>query len=335
MEQGDPRGELIAVQLALEDRPKDPALVMRESELLDEHRKLWLGIDMGIGLIGRELVVEWKRGFFRRVEMRTEYESTCSFAYETAVELPCMALVEDVAVGVGCSYNGTGDDEVDILKALGKHPLPTVCSLALTSFEFELSWTHVGDLSLARLEQFPKLTALSIMAGRMTLGAIALPKLRRLSLVTGGMPAHVLASIAAASWPVLDDLEVYFGTDNYGGTCTLADAEPLLDGAVVPAVTRLGLCNAEFGDELAIAVARSKILPRLRRLDLSLGTMGPAGAQAILDAAERFAHLDQLSLDDNYLPSELVAELVRRLPRVTATGQKIEDEYGRFVSVSE
>lgn len=326
---------MIAVQLALEDRPKHPALLLRETELLDEHRHEWLGRNAGIGLLGRELRVEWKRGFFRSVEMHTEYESSCSFAYETAVALPCMALVEDLAVGVGCSYNGRGNDEVDILKALAAHPLPMVRSIALSSFDHELSWTHVGDISLARLEQFPSLTELSIMAGRMTLGAIALPRLRRLSLVSGGMRAHVLASIAAASWPVLDELEVYFGTEDYGGTCSLADAEPVLDGAVVPAVTQLGLRNAMFGDQLAAAVARSKILPRLRRLDLSLGTIGAAGARAILDAADRFAHLDRLALDDNYLPPELAAELVQRLPQVTVTGQKIEDAYGRYVSVSE
>jgi uncharacterized protein (TIGR02996 family) len=46
-EQGDPRGELVQVQLALEDegRPADEriALRMREKELLDKHEREWLG----------------------------------------------------------------------------------------------------------------------------------------------------------------------------------------------------------------------------------------------------------------------------------------------------
>jgi uncharacterized protein (TIGR02996 family) len=45
-EQGDPRGELIAVQLALED-PRTPEelqrLQAREKQLLDEHRREWVG----------------------------------------------------------------------------------------------------------------------------------------------------------------------------------------------------------------------------------------------------------------------------------------------------
>src|SRR3954470_8526125 len=47
MEQGDPRGEFIQVQLALEneslERPERLRLESRERELLREHRREWLG----------------------------------------------------------------------------------------------------------------------------------------------------------------------------------------------------------------------------------------------------------------------------------------------------
>src|SRR5438876_2453146 len=46
-EQGDPRGEFIQVQLALEDPKRSPAerkkLQARERELLQEHQRAWLG----------------------------------------------------------------------------------------------------------------------------------------------------------------------------------------------------------------------------------------------------------------------------------------------------
>jgi len=55
-EQGDPRGELIQVQLALED-PARPAeerkqLQKREADLLKRHAKQWLG-DLGPVLVGK------------------------------------------------------------------------------------------------------------------------------------------------------------------------------------------------------------------------------------------------------------------------------------------
>src|SRR5205085_732909 len=47
MEQGDPRGEFIQVQLALEDRARSPKerrkLREREKALLDQHARGWLG----------------------------------------------------------------------------------------------------------------------------------------------------------------------------------------------------------------------------------------------------------------------------------------------------
>src|SRR6516162_8766171 len=56
-EQGDPRGEFIQVQLALED-PKRPAaersrLQKREADLLSKHARAWLGD------VGRFLVGDW------------------------------------------------------------------------------------------------------------------------------------------------------------------------------------------------------------------------------------------------------------------------------------
>src|SRR5262245_39359496 len=56
MEQGDPRGEFIQVQLALED-PRRPAkehtqLKAREKELLKKHGRQWLG-DLGRFLVGK------------------------------------------------------------------------------------------------------------------------------------------------------------------------------------------------------------------------------------------------------------------------------------------
>lgn len=158
---------------------------------------------------------------------------------------------------------------------------------------------------------------------------------RERELLTGGLRAHVLESIAAAAWPELESLVICFGTPDYGGTCTTDDLAAILDGANLPQLTTLGLWNGEFADELAELVAASRILPRLVRLDLSKGTLGDAGAGALIANARAFGHLELLDLSENFLTEGVCAEIRKVLSNVDVSRQKAADGYGRFVSVSE
>jgi uncharacterized protein (TIGR02996 family) len=337
-QRGDPRGELIAVQLAREARPSDPRLAGREAELLTEHGGTWLrGLDQH-AWPGPPIEVEWERGFIASARIPTGYSSDDSaFTYRAFAELPCAALVREIVLGVACSSGGHGnpDDDISILEALRDQPLPTLRSIELAIFDHQISWTHLGDVSIARLDELPRLETLAITAGRMTLGAIDLPQLRQLSLVSGGQRAHVLHSIAAARWPSLEELTVYFGTDQYGGSCTLADVAPILAGHNLPNITSLGLCNSTFADELVVELVAAPILPRLKRLDLSAGTLGADGARTLLAHADKLEHLAAIALGDNYIPPDLAAELEQRLPQIVLGDQEFDGGYGRFVSVSE
>jgi uncharacterized protein (TIGR02996 family) len=63
-EQGDPRGEFIQVQLALEDEGKPAAerkrLQQREQELLDAHQREWLG-GLAPALLDDKNISEYRR----------------------------------------------------------------------------------------------------------------------------------------------------------------------------------------------------------------------------------------------------------------------------------
>lgn len=270
-QRGDPRGELIAVQLAREDRPLDAWLAKRETELLVDHGGTWLGGLDGPSWPGPPIEVEWERGFVTSAIIPTGYQSEdAAFTYRAFAALPSAALVRELALGVACTYGGGGEDDVSILEALHDCPLPIVKKLALREFEHQISWTHVGDISIAGLGY---LDELHISAGRITLGAIDLPRLRRLRLESGGLRAHVLASVTSARWPMLEELDVYIGTPDYGGTCTLNDVLPILAGTNLPRVTSLGVRNSPFADELVARLVDAPILPRLTSLDLQYGTM--------------------------------------------------------------
>jgi uncharacterized protein (TIGR02996 family) len=332
LERGDIRGELINVQLARELAPEDPDLLRREQELLAKHGEGWLA---GATSPLFRVEVSWRRGFIDTAVIHGAYKSDdASRAYRMLVDAPAARVLRRLVIAAGLSHHGDPPDDVSVLEALRDHPPPALRSLEITAFDDQLAWTHVGELAIAG-PALAGLEELAIIAGRMTLGRLDVPRLRRLHLETGGLPGHVLADLAEASWPSLESLVIFFGTEEYGGSCTPAGVEPILAGDLLPAVTELGLCNGEFGDELAVRVCSAKILPRLHRLDLSQGTMGPDGARALLAHADRFAHLEALDLSQNYLPGAMEPELARLCPAVKLGHQKVEDEWGRYVSVSE
>jgi uncharacterized protein (TIGR02996 family) len=115
---------------------------------------------------------------------------------------------------------------------------------------------------------------------------------------------------------------------------------PVGDGATL--LWRLGFireariaANDDFSAaELAEAVARSAILPRLQTLSLAMGTMGEEGARAILSNKKAFAHLKQLDLSENFIPDELAGELASVCAEVI-TDQRDSDGDFRYVVVGE
>jgi hypothetical protein len=147
--------------------------------------------------------------------------------------------------------------------------------------ENEISWIVQSDVS-PLLDAFPALEELRVRGGQgLTLGAPRHARLRSLAIETGGLDAGLVRSLAAADLPELEHLELWLGTTDYGGTVTVADLEPILSGRLFPKLRYLGLRDSEIADEVAAALASAPILERVRVLDLSLGTLGDAGAAAV------------------------------------------------------
>ncbi len=56
--------------------------------------------------------------------------------------------------------------------------------------------------------------------------------------------------------PKIKHLELYYGTDEYGGDCSIAEVIPLLGRTDLPKLEYLGLKNSEFAlNDIAAAVA--------------------------------------------------------------------------------
>jgi uncharacterized protein (TIGR02996 family) len=341
IERGDPRGELIAVQAKLKEKPGEAALLASESKLLADNAQTWLG-----SLAGKEdkdLAVKWRLGFIDSIRLGPPLDdygtSDLDFpaAIGTLMALPYSELVREIIVG-SKEYDDYPTTWQDVIDAMAEHGLPE----GLTRLEWnrggfwDISSTELGDISKL-YPQLANLRELRIEMGAMVLGAIELPELRSLEIVTGGLTSENLESIAKASWPNLEHLLLCIGeTDNdYGCNVQLEDVTKLLEGQNLGRVRHLALANSSLADAIAAELPRSKILPQLETLDLSRGTFSDEGARAILDNAAAFKHLRQLDLTHNYIGNELAAELAKLGPNVILAEAEDPNEDYRYVQISE
>jgi hypothetical protein len=208
----------------------------------------------------------------------------------------------------------------------------------ITSEENEISWIEQSDVS-AFWGAFPNLEEFGIRGGnRLQLGAIRHKKLKTLKVESGGLPRAVVHEIGAADLPELEHLEIWLGTDNYGGDSRTPDLAGILDGTRFPKLVTLALRDCVWADELAAAVATAPILARVKRLDLSLGTLGDAGIDALV-ASPAVAQLQHINIRHHFASEAGVDKLLCLGVEIDASDPKEPDEFRgeqhRYIAVSE
>jgi hypothetical protein len=208
----------------------------------------------------------------------------------------------------------------------------------ITYEECEISWIQNTDVSPI-FDAYPALEHFAVRGSNgLRLGTLRHQQLRSLAVQCGGLESAITHEVTAAELPALEHLELWLGTENYGGTTTIDDLAPILSGACFPSLTYLGLRDSEHADALAAAVASAPVLDRIRILDLSLGTLGDEGAAALL-ASPAVARLQKLDIHHHFCSNEMVERLQGLGIEVDASEQEKEEEYSgeryRYVAVSE
>ncbi|MDI2131548.1 STM4015 family protein [Yinghuangia seranimata] len=206
--------------------------------------------------------------------------------------------------------------------------------------ENELSWIQQSDVT-PLLTEFPKLETLIVKGAYIELSPVEHDSLRTLEFQTVGLPADVVQAVGASTLPALESLELWLGVEDYDGDATAEDLAGILNGRGLPALTSLGLMNSEIQDEICAAVASAPIVARLRRLDLSMGTLGNQGAEALL-TGQPLQHLEQLVLSHHFMTQSMCDRLADALPDVVVGLEDLEEEddldgteVWRYVEVSE
>ncbi|WP_413201250.1 STM4015 family protein [Nostoc piscinale] len=205
--------------------------------------------------------------------------------------------------------------------------------------ECEISWIQQSDISPI-LQAYLKLEILQVRGGD---GLHFSPPikhnhLKALIVETGGLSRDAVAHICNMNLPALEHLELWFGSEDYGGDCWVEDIHPILFEDKFPNLTYLGLRNSQFTDEIVNAIVTSSIIHSISVLDLSMGTLSDSGAEELLNC-EAINYLDILNVSESFLSEEMVEKLSNLNVRVIATDQKEEEDdsyiHSRYCSVAE
>ncbi|REK91215.1 leucine-rich repeat domain-containing protein [Streptomyces inhibens] len=212
----------------------------------------------------------------------------------------------------------------------------------LVAEQAEISWIQQSDVT-PLLTAFPALTRLTVRGGSgLVFPPVRHDALRELRFESGGLPAAAVRGICESHFPALESLVLWLGVPEYGGDYEIGDLAAVLSGSRLPALRHLGLQNSEIQDEIATAIGSAPVVAGLQTLDLSMGTLTDAGAEALL-AGQPLTHLKKLDLDHHYLTDAMVHRVREALEPsgveivIDERGEEDEDDgtVWRYAAVTE
>jgi uncharacterized protein (TIGR02996 family) len=320
LEEGDPRGELIAVQLAVNDQGRSyeerQRLKAREAELLHAHQREWLG-ELATDLLDRPdsgNQFYFERGWLEVVELselradRARALAHCPLAkllrcltiryadyyhpgYAELAEAPALGSLRYFAIGPadgGISVDGTG--LVPVIARMAR--LEQLCLYAHeveTTALFALPLPNLRELRIHNLSHYP----LEVLAANSSLG-----KLEHLSI-----------------WPHSLDWadEPYINAENFAA---------LVRSPYLTSLRHLAVYLSDAGDEGVAAFVESGLLKRLKVLDLWNGRITDDGAR-LLASCPDLRNLERLRIAQNQLTAAGIEAL-----EATGIAVEAEQQYG-------
>ncbi|RAU99875.1 STM4015 family protein [Paenibacillus sp. YN15] len=245
--------------------------------------------------------------------------------------------LESLVIGDwGGSYENDSSSVVEAL-VQAKEAFPKLRKLFIgdmDSEECEVSWIMQSDVA-PLLTAFPELISLTIQGSTgLSLNPARHEKLEELVIICGGLGKDVLDSIAQAHFPRLKKLELYLGVDSYGFDGTLEDVLQVAKSGKFPELVYLGLKDSEIQDEIAAALADAPILDQLHTLDLSMGTLSDAGAEALLNS-DRVKKLQRLDLSHHYMSEKMIKRWKQSGLNVDVSDAQGEDDEYRYPALTE
>lgn len=247
------------------------------------------------------------------------------------------SAVEALVIGVWSEPYEQGPQEALDLLAAWAPELPNLRAVFvgdMTSEECEISWIIQGNY-LRLLQAYPRLEVLRIRGSTsLELPAFSHDGLRQLIIECGGLPRQIVEALAESSLPSLEHLELWLGTSEYGFSGDVELYRRAINHLRTPQLRYLGLRDAEIADQLAPWLASEPWVEALQTLDLSLGTLGDQGAQALL-SSPHVVRPQRLNLSHHYISAEVQTRLRAAIPGVVLDDPQEPDGDYRYVAVGE
>jgi uncharacterized protein (TIGR02996 family) len=355
MEQDDPRGEFVQVQLALEEPGRSARerkhLQRRERDLLKEHRVAWLGALAACLDLSEPYpsdTVAFARGWLDQLVLGVLGPATA----RAMIQEPRTCLLRQLVID-GVQEPGLEEYEpdeeppepVDPIRILARSPyLGNVRVFHLGSrdrwiaggaepFYFNAWWDlySAGTDTWKLIGKMERLEELYLFVDPSRLEDLfrsrKLTHLRVLQVyLADDYPLDVLAKNPALRQ--LTHLAVYPRypeADEPETTVRLDRVHALLHSKHLPALTHLSLRQTTLGDAVCQEIVDSGILGRLKHLDLSRGCITDEGART-LAACPDLANLGVLDLSCNALTPRGIRLLQSRVKELHADEQHESDD---------
>jgi hypothetical protein len=365
-EQGDPRGEFIQVQLALEDPGKPAAerkkLQKREQELLGAHAREWLG-DLAPYLLDQkskkerrysDMVCQYQfaRGWLDTLEAsRFTVAFTRTLARAPQSRLLRRLVLSDQAYEEAGEYEA-GDDLPEENLSPQLYPLlrsPYLGNVRVLQLGEQIppededsaddggfNCHSDGEAAVGLVKLMPRLEELYLLAHNVDTDQLfslrTLPSLRILQIYHN----HNYPLARLAKNPSLGKLTHLLchphaldpASDDEGPYIRLSAVRALVRATTLPGLTHLRLRLSDMGDKGVTEIVNSGTLKRLKVLDLNHGCITDEGAR-LFAACPDARNLELLSLNRNCLTEAGTAALKAAGVRFSAENQwePTGDEY--------
>ena len=299
-ELGDPRGELIALQL--DERRAETELAA--SEIIAK-----LGHPPGVQF-------HYANGYARSatIDPGTAKGTKDAFAHPSG-----RFLVELHVLHNNAPLTGT-------IHAIAAALRPTLRVLHLgartTYALIDPEERELGDMS-SLWAAVPRLEDLALIGDRASFGAIDAPRLRSFDWSTSALTKEAASALAKARLPALQRLTLDCATMPDKATRALGT---LLERDDLPALTHLSLRRVTQADTLIQILAASPLLARLTSFELAHTDLTDTGVHTILTHHDAFSHLAELKLHTD-VSEELAEQLRERFPGKLSSDDDDDDEH--------
>ncbi len=360
MEQNNPRGEFMQVQMALEDetltKPQRAALTKKEAALLKTHQEEWLGplapfllapkksgdshtrilykfrwgwlTELSIPNLGVELVRAMIRTPALRFLRRLTIESS---AYEEPADAANIPTYVDGTYQPGPDIPEDVDSEDVVWHMLAKFPhfgglrVFHLGNKHGENFDDYESCSTSGEMAHHFVKQMPNVEELYLLAHRVDankLFALPMPQLRILQLYhSTSYPLEKLTENNSVT--KLTHLLCYphaLEFEDNVAYIRIKQLRAICKATHWTQLQYLQLRITDFGDEGAKEVVKSGILKRLKVLDLQAGCISDEGAEALANCPD-VKNLDRLNLDINAMTVAGIGKLTKVCKELSALQQ--------------